>query len=60
MKIKSDTRGRMLMIKFIDDLAGSIYDILKFIITSISYFLAGMIIVGVPLYLVVWVTGLFR
>jgi hypothetical protein len=57
---KSDTRGRMLMIKFIDDLAGSIYDILKFIIRSISYFVAGMIIVAVPLYLIVWVTGLFR
>jgi hypothetical protein len=48
------------MIKFMDDLAGSIYDILKFIIRSISYFLAGMVIVAVPLYLVVWVASLFK
>lgn len=49
-----------MMVKFIDDLAGSIYDILKFIVRSISYFLAGRMIIAVPLYLVVWVTGLFR
>ncbi|SES44648.1 hypothetical protein [Psychrobacillus sp. OK032] len=48
------------MFRFIDDLAGSIYDILLFIIRSVSYFLAGMIIVAVPLYLIVWVFGMFQ
>ena len=48
------------MIKFVDDLAGSLYDIIKFIIRSISYFLAGMMIVTIPLYLVVWVIGLLK
>ncbi|WP_172797565.1 hypothetical protein [Bacillus sp. FJAT-27445] len=46
--------------RFIDDLAGSIFDIFKFIIWCISYFLAGMIIVAVPLYLIVWVFGVFQ
>ncbi|MDQ0216885.1 hypothetical protein J2S13_003383 [Oikeobacillus pervagus] len=39
------------MLKFVDDLAGAIYDIFKFLITSLCYLLAGMLIVGVPLYL---------
>ncbi|WNS76206.1 hypothetical protein RRV45_04130 [Bacillus sp. DTU_2020_1000418_1_SI_GHA_SEK_038] len=39
------------MAKFVDDLAGAIYDIFKFILTSICYLLAGMLMVGVPLYL---------
>ncbi|MBM7587259.1 hypothetical protein JOC86_003832 [Bacillus pakistanensis] len=43
------------MIKFIDDLAGAIYDFIKFIFTSICYLLAGMVIVGVPLYLLSFV-----
>ena len=37
---------------FIDVLAGAIYDFFKFIITSICYLVAGMLIVGVPLYLI--------
>ena len=45
--------------RFIDDLAGAIYDIFKFIITSICYFLAGMLIVGVPLVLIVVVFKYF-
>ncbi|ENH95547.1 hypothetical protein J416_15557 [Gracilibacillus halophilus YIM-C55.5] len=47
------------MLRFIDDLAGALYDILKFIIRSISYLLAGMIIVAIPMYLIVWVFSFF-
>ncbi|MFC5734914.1 hypothetical protein [Cytobacillus gottheilii] len=46
--------------KFVDDLAGAIYDIFKFFIGSISYFLTGMIIVAVLMYLIVWIFGLFQ
>ncbi|WP_336823649.1 hypothetical protein [Sporosarcina sp. USHLN248] len=45
---------------FVDDLAGAIYDILKFFIWAISYLVAGAIIVAVPMYLTVWVIGLFQ
>ena len=45
---------------FIDDLAGAIYDVLKFIIKSICYILAGMLIVGVPLYLIAFAFSLFN
>lgn len=45
---------------FVDDLAGSIYDAVKFVLKSISYFLAGIIIVAVPLYLIVWIFGMFE
>ena len=41
------------MARFIDDLAGAIYDFFKFIFTSLCYIIAGMLIVGVPLYLIV-------
>lgn len=34
------------MAKFIDDLAGAIFDVLKLI----AYFFAGVFLVGVPLY----------
>ena len=37
------------MLKFIDDFAGAIFDILKLI----SYFIAGFILVAIPLYLIV-------
>ncbi|WP_166669561.1 hypothetical protein [Paenisporosarcina antarctica] len=40
------------MTRFIDDFAGAIKDILKFIFTSICYLLAGMLIVGIPFYLI--------
>ncbi|WP_197280052.1 hypothetical protein [Bacillus sp. FJAT-27251] len=48
------------MVKFVDDLAGAIYDVFKFIMKSISYLLAGMIMVAVPTYLIVWIFGLFQ
>ncbi|MDQ0859411.1 hypothetical protein [Bacillus sp. V2I10] len=40
------------MARFIEDLTGAAFDFFKFIFTSISYILAGMLIVGVPLYLI--------
>lgn len=40
------------MTKFIDDLAGAIFDFVKFILSSISYILAGMLIVGTLMYLI--------
>ncbi|XKI11042.1 PspC domain-containing protein [Sporosarcina sp. ANT_H38] len=40
------------MARFIDDLAGAVYDFFKFIFTSICYLFAGMLIIGVPLYLI--------
>ncbi|MFC0416505.1 hypothetical protein ACFFHH_13715 [Cytobacillus solani] len=43
------------MARFIDDLAGAIYDVFKFLITSLCYLLAGMLIVGIPLYLIAFV-----
>lgn len=52
--------GGSLVLGFVDDLAGAIYNILKFIIRSISYLLAGAIIVAVPMYLIVWIFGLFQ
>lgn len=48
------------MSRFVDDLAGAIYDFLRFIIRSACYLLAGMIIVGVPMYFIVWFFGLFQ
>lgn len=39
------------LIRFVDDLAGAIFDFFKFILTSLSYLIAGMLIVGVPLFL---------
>ncbi|MCI1591187.1 hypothetical protein [Heyndrickxia oleronia] len=46
--------------RFVDDLAGAIFDIFKFIVRSISYLLAGMIIVAVPMYMIAWLFGLFQ
>lgn len=48
------------MVRLVEDLAGAVYDILKLIIRSISYLFAGMIIVAVPMYVIVWVFGLFQ
>ncbi|MDZ5472960.1 hypothetical protein SM124_14675 [Bacillus sp. 31A1R] len=48
------------MVRFVDDLAGAIYDIIKFIIQSVGYLLAGGIIVAIPMYLIVWLFGLFQ
>jgi len=44
--------GRVSVTKFIDDLAGAIYDFMKFIFTSISYIIGGMLIVGTLMYLI--------
>ncbi|MFC4403837.1 hypothetical protein [Gracilibacillus xinjiangensis] len=44
---------------FVDDLAGAIYDILKFLLSAVSYLLAGAIIVAIPMYLIVWCFDLF-
>lgn len=49
----------LLILGFVDDLAGAIYDVFKFIIRAFSYLFAGMIIVAVPMYLIVWIIGLF-
>ncbi|WP_186580219.1 hypothetical protein [Aquibacillus kalidii] len=48
------------MLRFVDDLAGAIYDVIIFIIKSISYLLAGGIIVAIPTYLFVWLFGMFQ
>ena len=50
----------MLTLRFVDDLAGAIYDIIKFILRSFAYLFAGMVIVAVPMYLISWLFGLFR
>ncbi|MBD3109251.1 hypothetical protein IEO70_12930 [Bacillus sp. AGMB 02131] len=41
------------MLKFIDDLAGAVHDIFKCIFTGLCYFVAGMLIIGIPLALAV-------
>ncbi|NYF26120.1 hypothetical protein [Sporosarcina sp. JAI121] len=48
------------MARFIDDLAGAIYDFFTFIFTSICYLVAGMLIVGVPLYLIALVFSMLN
>lgn len=48
------------MTKFIDDFAGALYDIFNFALRSICYFIAGMIIVGVPLYLIAMIFDIFN
>ncbi|MFJ8460291.1 hypothetical protein ACIQ57_14270 [Lysinibacillus xylanilyticus] len=48
------------MAKFIEDLAGAVYDVIKFVLQSVGYIIAGMLIVAIPLYLIVWVFGLFQ
>jgi hypothetical protein len=45
---------------FIDDLAGAIYDCFKFIFKCICYIFAGMLIVGVPLYIITFVFRMFH
>ena len=44
--------GGFFSLRFVDDLAGAVYDIIKFILRSISYLLAGTVIVAVPMYLI--------
>ncbi|MGA3602685.1 hypothetical protein [Lysinibacillus agricola] len=48
------------MAKFIEDLAGAVYDVIKFVLQSVGYIIAGMLIVAIPLYLIVWVFELFQ
>ncbi|WP_185806845.1 hypothetical protein [Bacillus sp. HMF5848] len=48
------------MVRFVDDLAGAVFDFIKFIIKSIGYLLAGGIIVAIPMYLIVWLFGMFQ
>lgn len=55
-----DEGGDFLVLRFVDDLAGAIYDVFKFIIWSISYLLAGAIIVAIAMYSIVWIVGLFQ
>lgn len=43
-----------------DDLAGAVYDILKAVLKGFSYILAGMLIVGVPMYAIAWIFRLFH
>lgn len=38
--------------KLIDDVAGAIYDVLRWSVWGFSYFAAGVVIVGTPLYLI--------
>lgn len=52
--------GGIEMAKFIDDLAGAIYDFFKFIFTSICYLVAGMVIAGFPLYLIALVFSMLN
>lgn len=47
------------MLKFIDDIAGSLYDIMKFLVRSLCYFLTGVLIVAIPLCAIVFVFQAF-
>lgn len=46
------------MLSFIDDLAGAVYDVFKMLVKGLSYIVAGMLLVGVPMYVFVWIFGL--
>ncbi|WP_197076536.1 hypothetical protein [Domibacillus indicus] len=46
--------------RFVDELADFLYDIFAFILRPVSYFAAGMILVSLPLYLIVWIFGFFH
>ncbi|GEN82593.1 hypothetical protein SLU01_09050 [Sporosarcina luteola] len=48
------------MVTFFDDLAGAVYDVFKFVFRCFCYVVAGMLIVGVPLYLVAFVFSMFH
>lgn len=47
--------GGIRGLRFVEDLAGSIYDLFKFLLTSLSYIMAGMLIVGIPMFLFIFV-----
>ena len=48
------------MARFIEDLAGAIYDFFKLIVKCVCYLFVGMGIVGVPLYLITFVFEMFQ
>jgi len=41
-------------------LAGAVYDVIKVVLKCLGYLIAGMLIVAMPIYLIVWVIGLFQ
>jgi len=43
------------MLRFIDDLAGAIKDLLKTVFIGFCYFVAGILIVGIPIVLISYV-----
>ena len=47
------------MLKFIDDFAGAIFDVSKYLFILFCYLLACMLIVGVPLFLLAKLFELF-
>ena len=49
-----------LRLRFVDDLAGAIYDVFKFLLRSICYLLAGVVIVAAIMYLITWLFRLFQ
>lgn len=48
----------MDMLSFIDDLAGAVYDVFKMLLKGFCYFMAGVLLVSIPMYVLVWVFGL--
>ncbi|WP_407271132.1 hypothetical protein [Radiobacillus sp. PE A8.2] len=49
-----------MIFRFIDIIAGTIYDTINFFAKPFSYLIAGGIIVAIPVYLIVWIFGLFQ
>ena len=45
------------MLRFIDDLAGALKDILKTVFIGLSYFLGGFIFVAVLMYVLMYLIG---
>lgn len=56
---KGIQKGRAKEMNFIGDLVGAILDILYWLIWGISYFFAGVLLVAVPIYALVFIIGLF-
>lgn len=58
-KIVKSEGAKNIMKSFVDDFAGAIHDILYYV----SYFIAGLLIVGIPLYLLTilfdWISSTF-
>ena len=47
------------MRRIIDELATTIYDIGKCMLTSFSYFMAGFISVSIPVFIFIWLIKFF-